>query len=149
MELAWSLQRPQCLPHAPDHAFQAAQEAREEDHVTAPCRRFDHRAPAGRGSMRRMDGFISSSLALVVLALHLSVDGCSAVNLEGTGLRLATGAWFRRLHCPTDLPRVPCGVRRVDTAQIPVKSGGGSVWRHGRLEPARQRSLQLERRALR
>uniref|UniRef100_A0A804NFC3 Protein kinase domain-containing protein n=1 Tax=Zea mays TaxID=4577 RepID=A0A804NFC3_MAIZE len=34
--------------------------------------------------MRRMDGFISSSLALVVLALHLSVDGCSAVNLEGS-----------------------------------------------------------------
>ncbi|KAG0538874.1 hypothetical protein BDA96_03G274600 [Sorghum bicolor] len=37
--------------------------------------------------MRRMDGFISSSsLALVVLALHLAVDGCSAVNLEGSVL---------------------------------------------------------------
>ncbi|KAL6615779.1 hypothetical protein ACP70R_038049 [Stipagrostis hirtigluma subsp. patula] len=36
--------------------------------------------------MCRMDGFISSWMALVALALHLAVDGCSAVNLEGSAL---------------------------------------------------------------
>lgn len=120
--------------------------------MTTPCRRrLDRRAPAERERIRRMDGFISSSLALVVLALHLAVDGCSAVNLEGTGRRLDTGVWFRCLHCRADLARVSCGcgVRRVGTAQVPVKGGGGSVWRHGGLEPAQRRPLQLERRALR
>ncbi|KAL6845397.1 hypothetical protein ACP4OV_024892 [Aristida adscensionis] len=33
-----------------------------------------------------MEGFISPWMALVVLAVHLAVDGCSAVNLEGTAL---------------------------------------------------------------
>ncbi|AQK97284.1 putative leucine-rich repeat transmembrane protein kinase family protein isoform X2 [Zea mays] len=33
-----------------------------------------------------MDGSISSALALLVLALHLAVDGCSAVNFEGSVL---------------------------------------------------------------
>lgn len=33
-----------------------------------------------------MDGSISSWMMLVTLALHLAVDGCSAVNLEGSAL---------------------------------------------------------------
>ncbi|KAF8675734.1 hypothetical protein HU200_003993 [Digitaria exilis] len=33
-----------------------------------------------------MDGFISSWMVLVVLALHLAVDRCSAVNFEGSAL---------------------------------------------------------------
>ncbi|XP_062206487.1 protein MALE DISCOVERER 2-like isoform X2 [Phragmites australis] len=36
--------------------------------------------------MCKMIGFISSWMALVTLALHLVVDGCSAVNLEGSAL---------------------------------------------------------------
>lgn len=69
--------------------------------MTTPRRRLGRRSRAcGTGKrMRRMDGSISSALALLVLALHLAVDGCSAVNFEGTGRRgLAADVWFRLLH---------------------------------------------------
>jgi hypothetical protein len=84
-ELA-SLQRlAQWLPLASDHGSEAAQEAREEDYVTAPCRLV-----ARQRRMRRMDGFSLSWIALVALALHLAVYGCSAVNLEGMHYRCST-----------------------------------------------------------
>jgi hypothetical protein len=52
--------------------------------VTTPLPSSDHRAPAVK-LMWRMDGFISSCMVLVALVLHVAVDGCSAVNFEGTG----------------------------------------------------------------
>jgi hypothetical protein len=95
-----------------------------------------------------MDGFISSWMVFVALALHLAVDGCSAINFEGTG-GLAPVAWFRWLSFCADLVSVSCGVCRGSAAQVPVKGGGGSTRRYGRLEPAQRRSLQLGRRPLR
>jgi len=95
-----------------------------------------------------MDGFISSWMVFVALALHLAVDGCSAINFEGAS-GVTPVAWFRWLSLCADLLFVSCGVCRGSAAQVPVKGGGGSTQRYGRLEPTRLRSLQLGRHSLR
>ncbi len=60
------------------------------------------------------------------------------------GLRSLLGLWV----IDWELFLVACGCR-VGAAQVSVEGGGGSAWRHGRLERAGWRSLQLERRPLR
>lgn len=59
---------------APDHAFQAAQEARQEDHVS-------RRAPVEMWEMAAL-----LYCAVFALALHCVGRGCSAINLEGSAL---------------------------------------------------------------
>ncbi|WVZ69307.1 hypothetical protein U9M48_018113 [Paspalum notatum var. saurae] len=85
-----------------------------------------------------MDGFISSWMTLVVLALHLAVDGCSAVNLEGSALlkfqsrveedpRGAMAGWSPRDGDPCSWNGVHCVAGRVVMLNLKDLSLRGSL----------------------
>ncbi|KAJ1284745.1 hypothetical protein BS78_03G228600 [Paspalum vaginatum] len=85
-----------------------------------------------------MDGFISSWMTLVVLTLHLAVDGCSAVNLEGSALlkfqsrveddpRGAMAGWSPRDADPCSWNGVRCVAGRVVMLNLKDLSLRGSL----------------------